>query len=271
MLDEPQGFLNIAHRGASAYARENTAAAFEEAIARNADMIELDLRQTSDGVIVLHHDPDVPTPDGKGRPISHMSFAELTGLAEADGQGPATFADILAQFGDRIAMNIEIKNGGFEREVVRMLKADPPAFEPVISSFKPEIIKRIKKMDRSIKVGLIVGSKNLDVLSLLARPFIKKLFSGLEYDNFHLHKSLVSQDVLDGFSDAGYSVYVWTVNDPEEMRRMLRLGVTGIISDVPDIVYETCLSMSDRLDPVLERRGNGSYRFMYAVGRLGAV
>jgi len=262
---DPLGFLNIAHRGASAYAPENTVASFEEAIARNADMVEFDLRRTSDGVIVLHHDDNATIADGKVTPVSRLTFSELDSICSQKGYQLAVFEDILIRFGDKIAFNIEIKIGGMEREIARLLKAHPPSYEPVVSSFKPEIIRKIKKLDHTLTTGLIVGSQNLDFLNALARPLIKKIFGGQDYDNFHLHKNLVSHGVVEGLVDAGYAVYVWTVNDPGEIRQFLDMGVTGIISDMPDRVYDICLALSERQE-ILVPNGNINYKFSYAPG-----
>ncbi len=212
--------------------------AFEEAIVRNADMVEFDLRRTSDGVIVLFHNPDFLNPTGQRTLVSESTFAELSEFARDKGFSIAVFEEVLSCFGDRIAMDIEIKVSGFEDDVARMLKADPPAFEPVISSFKPEVINRIKVLDSSLRVGLVIGSDRFKSVSFLARPFIKMLLEHSEYDSIHLHRSLFSQRVTRSLLDAGLMVYAWTVNDPDEIRDFARQGIKGIISDRPDIVHQ---------------------------------
>ena len=253
MPENQRRILNIAHRGASAYAPENTAEAFEEAISRNADMIEFDLRKTSDGRIILHHDSHILDNSYIRRPVSRMTYSEISELSERAGSRLAAFDEILGDFGDRIAMNIEIKVGGFEREVIAALKADPPAFEPVISSFKPNIIRRIKTLDPSMKVGLVVGEKFAGAIKHLTKPLIGRLFSGVEYDNFHLHKDLAYQDVIDGLLDSGFSVYIWTVNNPQEIGKLIAAGVTGIISDFPDLVHDIRENKIGELQPITNK------------------
>lgn len=215
--------------------------AIEEAIARNADMVEFDLRRTSDGVIVLFHNSDFLTPAGRSKLVSESTYAELSEFARDKGFSVAVFEEVLSCFGGRIAMDIEIKVGGFEDDVVRMLKANPPGFEPVISSFKHEVINRIKSLDYFLKVGLVIGSDRFKSVSFLARPFIKRLLEHSEYDSIHLHRSLVSQRVTRSLLDAGLTVYAWTVNDPDEIKGFVRQGIKGIISDRPDIVHQARL------------------------------
>ena len=117
--------LNIAHRGASGYVRENTAEAIEKAIELGADMVEFDLRRTSDGIIVLWHDRSIPDSRGVRIPLSSISYEDLCQYANGFGFMPARFDRILMDFGSRIAFDIEIKVGGFEREIMDLLKKYP--------------------------------------------------------------------------------------------------------------------------------------------------
>ena len=267
--EEPQGFLNIAHRGASAYAPENTAAAFEKAISCRADMIEFDLRQTSDGVVVIFHNPAVTTPTGELRRVSKTSLADLSEITSKNGFPVLTFRDALRDFGGRIAMDIEIKVGGFEKDVVKLLRENPPPFEPVISSFKPEILRRIKKLDGNLKVGLIIGASKIKSLSFIARPFVERILARSIYDTVHLHKSLISQSIMESLLDAGFPVFAWTVNDPQEIMALVQQGVGGIISDFPDVVYNACAGMADSQNPVLSRSAGREYHFGFAFARSG--
>lgn len=262
---EPIGFLNIGHRGACAYAPENTAASIEEAISRNADMVEFDLRQTLDDVIVLFHDRTVVTRSGKRIPVSRVSYSELYDIADAAGYRLSTFEDILQEFGSRIPLDIEIKVRDFEEKVIQLLKKYPPAFEPVISSFVPGVIERIKKLDPSIKTGLVLGYSRVPYLNILARPAVSRLISRVEVDSVHLHRSLFSKHILKKLFAMGARVYVWTVNKPDEMVRLLKAGVDGIITDRPDVLYDICRSLAGSQEPVLSKSEKMGSRFLYAA------
>ncbi len=260
---EPIGFLNIGHRGACAYAPENTAASIEQAISRNADMVEFDLRQTSDDVIVLFHDRTVVTRSGRRVPVSRISYSQLYDIAAAAGYRLSTFEEILREFGSRVPLDIEIKVRGFEEKIIHLLKKFPPAFEPVISSFIPGVIESVKKLDPSIKTGLVLGYSKVPYLNILARPVVNRLISRVDVDSVHLHRSLFSKHILKNLFAMGAKVYVWTVNKPDEMTRLLKAGVDGIITDTPDILFDICRNMAESQEPVLGRSGISGNRFIY--------
>ena len=262
---EPSRFLNIGHRGACAYAPENTAASIEEAITRCADMVEFDLRQTADGVIVLFHDRTVVTRSAKRVPVSRISFSELSDIAGTAGYRLSTFEEILREFGSRIPLDIEIKVRGFEGKVIHLLKKYPPAFEPVISSFVPGVIERIKRLGPSIRTGLVLGFSKMPQLNIFARPVVIRLISKTGVDSVHLHKSLVSKHILQKLFALGATVYIWTVNDPDEMTRLLKAGVDGIVTDTPDVLYEICRNLAESREPVLSKSELPGNRFFYAA------
>lgn len=266
-LAGPRGFLNIAHRGASAHEHENTIAAIDKAIALQADMVEFDLRCTSDGAIVLFHDSYMADRSGRKKPVSHTTFEDLSLFAGTKGFEIPTLDQVLREFGDKIAMDIEIKIGGFEEEIVRLMRVRRLAFEPMIASFKPHILKRIRKLDSSVKTGLIIGSKRFETINMMAAPLLQGILSRLEYDSIHLHRSLGSPRLIESLKAAGFEVYIWTVNDVDEARGLLNLGVDGIISDYPDMLYALCTGVAASLEPVVSRSVNGRSRFAYAAGR----
>ncbi len=258
-------FINVGHRGAAAYAPENTLASFAEAIACKADMIEFDIRRTLDRVLIVHHDRAIVTPSGRQRAISHMTYAELLSAAEARGFALATFEEVLRSFGPRIPMNIEVKVGGFERDIIDLLHQYPPSFEPTISSFLPWVVARIKRFDKRLKTGLVLGQERLMKVNILAPSVVKRLIWALGIGAMHLQKSIITQDVVSRLSGFGLTVFVWTVDDPSEMRRFIKMGVDGIITNRPDTLYETCLDLSRSDKPTLKEITDTFGRFAFAV------
>src|SRR5262245_57321842 len=120
----------LAHRGASGYAPENTAAAFDRALAMRSDGVETDVRASSDGVLVLVHDERVDrTTDGEGR-VHELSFADL---ARLDAGGPfnprfageriPTVESFLERYGGRLPLCIEVKQPGVEARLVDLVRA----------------------------------------------------------------------------------------------------------------------------------------------------
>jgi glycerophosphoryl diester phosphodiesterase len=257
-------FIIVGHRGASAYIHENTIVSFEEAIARRADMIEFDLRRTADGVIVLLHDRGIQEEAGQMRLVSKITYEELAAHAKNQGFELARFEEVLKSFGPRIPLNIEIKISGFEDEIVRLLRAYPPAFEPTLSSFLPWVVVRLKRLG-NFKTALIMGQGRMHKLNILERRIARHLGMGLGISSIHLQDSIVSEKVVNNLVKAGLTVFVWTVDDPEQMRKFIRMGVDGIITNKPDLLYEVCLEMADAREPILKRITNNFGKFAYAV------
>jgi glycerophosphoryl diester phosphodiesterase len=264
-LDTMANFYNVGHRGASAYQHENTVLSLEEAISRRADMIEFDVRQTIDGVMVLFHDWGVKTSKGQRKLISNITYDELCQTAHNQGYEIATFEDVLKQFGRRIPMNIEIKVGGFESDIISLLQTYPPACEPTLSSFFPWVVIRLKRINDNLKTALILGQERVHKFNILARPVVRKLVWTMGIGAIHLQETIISRAVVESLVRGGVSVLVWTVDDPEEMRRFLKMGVDGIITNKPDLLYEVCLELANAKEPILKKITNNFGRFAYAV------
>ncbi|OQX91678.1 MAG: hypothetical protein B6D58_06845 [candidate division Zixibacteria bacterium 4484_95] len=235
--------LNIAHRGASAFLPDNTIESFKQALVEKADMIELDIRKTADGEIVLFHDWYVK-PDRFGssdfsitRPVSHISFKELSEFCEMKGFGLASLKEILQQFGGYIDINIELKAGGYEYEVLDLVKKYNLKDSILISSFFPWVIKKVKDIDRDIKTGWIAGQEQIIYLNRLVRPWIRLLFKMTGADTVHLHSEIVTAEVIRRFHFYNIPVYAWTVDNISAMHWLIELDVDGIITNRPGQLY----------------------------------
>ncbi len=255
-------FLNIGHRGAAAYARENTIASFEEAISRNADMIEYDVRRTADGVLVVYHDRTIRTGWGRG-PISKLSFEQVQEAARTFGFSVNKFADVMKRFGAKIPMNIEIKARGFESEVLTTLEKAPPAFPPVVSSFLPWVVGQLKDLHKDLATGLIIGREQTYKFGFLSRPILKTLTQGLGINSLHLQESIIDSRTVKKAHDLGLKIYAWTVDDEFKMRELIELRVDGIITNRPDALHTVCRELAAEKQPAIRRvsGGMGKYAF----------
>ena len=252
--------LNVGHRGAAAYAPENTTASFDMAIKCRADMIEFDLRRISDGTIVLFHDRYFRLQSGARKAVSKARFAEIERYALRKGFKIATFEEILRRYGQIIPMNIEIKIGGIEKDIVHLLRKSPPFFKPTISSFYPWILNRIRHIDSNLRTALIIGQNGIN---LLAKPILWQLISRLGLSAVHLQDSLITKRLIASLRKAGVGIAVWTVDTPEEMRKMIRLGVDNIITNKPDILFDICREMTGEAKPILSPTNNQIGKFAY--------
>jgi glycerophosphoryl diester phosphodiesterase len=240
----PNGFLNarrtlnIAHRGASAVAPENTLAAFERAKALGADGIEFDVRLCSDGVPVVIHDATVDgTTNGSGR-VADMTLTRLKELDAGSWFSPAfseepipTLTETLETVGGKLLLTIELKgeglvNWGLARAVVDVIKQHGSGKGVLLSAFNPLILRGVQKIAPDIPTALLYTSASL--------PRFASLVARRSYAALHPHVAIVDRGHMTWARRQNYRIHVWTVDDPGEMRRLIRWGVDGIVTNVPD-------------------------------------
>lgn len=229
--------LVIAHRGASAYAPENTLCAFELAARQGADMCELDVQRTADGALVVFHDDTTERWEVRGRPVTRCTLADLRQL-DIGGERVATLAEVCAFARERgMQLNIELKARGIGADVVRLIRSERVADQTLISSFWDEALAEVATVAPDLPRALLMGIPTFrpDVRLRESWPFLdlKRVGAVAWHPAWQIP---LLDHVLPIVRRAGYRVHVWTVNDPDEMRRFLRLGVDGIITDTPDVL-----------------------------------
>jgi len=231
--------LNIAHRGASALAPENTMAAFERAVELGADALELDLHLTRDNELVVIHDDTLDrTTDGLG-PVHERSLEDLKRLDAGRwfGEGFAgervpTLAEVLQRYAGKVPLALEVKAGsaffpGIEERVVSTLRRHSATGHVAIASFDHYALQRLKEIEPTIRTAAL----------LVARPVsISALAGPVKADSVALEASLVSKTEVEACRAAGLQLVVWVVNEPAQMRHFIELGVDGVITDRPDLL-----------------------------------
>jgi len=230
--------LNIAHRGASAYRPENTMEAFVLAITLGADIIEMDVRQTSDGYLVLLHDETVDrTTDGTGA-ISELTLKQVKSLDAGMGNRIPTLEEVVSQFSrGRVVLNLEIKCPGIEKRVLEMVHRLFHGDRVLISSFRPSVLRRVREMDGKMRIGLLVGrARSINPIAWIRRAFPLSTFAEVGADTLHQHARLTHRYLIARCKREGIPLYVWAVNGEPEMRRLIRRGVDGIFTRCPDML-----------------------------------
>ena len=244
-LREGDDFTIIAHRGASAYFPENTIPAFKGAIALGADMVEFDVQLTSDKEVVVFHDEKISRcTDGRGKIADH-TLAELKKLDAGSWYDKKfqntripSLAEALSVCKNKIAANIEIKTeavskmffGGIEEKCLKIVEQAGMREHVVFSSFDPRAIMHLKQIDNAVTVAVLFEKKRYG--SKLPSDIIESLGA----DAFNCSSTEFNNKWLANFKLNNIPVNIYTVNDAKNMRRFLKIGVSGIFTNKPDIL-----------------------------------
>lgn len=211
----------IAHRGASAYRPEHTCAAYDLALAQGADALELDLRATADGQVVVVHDATLDRTHGDPRAVAVVRLAELE-----DGARPLTLAEVLQRYEGRARLLLELKGPrGPVEAVVAQVAAAGAHDRVVLQSFDLWSLWRARALDRSLALA------SLHVRRPPARRLIRlgPLVTGIGIPHAQVDAALVA-----AAHARGLRVRAYTPNDPGDLARLVACGVDGLITDVPD-------------------------------------
>jgi len=215
----------MSHRGVSGDEPENTLEAFAASVARGVEAIELDVRRTADGVLVVSHDATVG-----GGSIAASTYAELAARAP----GLCTFGQALETIPSPCLLDVEIKVLGIEAEVLDELKLMREKGDFVVTSFHDQTVARVKALDAGVRAGLILGEgrPKEGIRARLSEIFPARRLRRSGSDLVAPNLKVLRCGFLRRMRRLGYQVYVWTMNEPRLMKRMLRQpGVTGIITD----------------------------------------
>lgn len=231
--------LIIAHRGASAYAPENTLAAFELAHRQGADMIELDVMPTADGRLAVFHDDTTERWDGRPRPVAECSFAEMRRL-DIGGERVPALEDALAFAAESgIALNVELKTAGVSARCAALLREFGVVEQVIVSSFEAAALHELRAVAPEVRRAYLMGNDTYrpDVRARELWPFFA--LRSVAAAAWHPSERLPAVDwVIPLALRAGYRVHVWTVDDPARMRALAAAGATGIITNKPDLARE---------------------------------
>ena len=227
----------IAHRGASFLEPENTLKAIERAIQMGVDFVEVDVRMSKDNKLVVMHDPDINrTTDGKGL-VKDYTVQELkkfdagyqnskfwsrkNEIFAGNGERIPTLDEVITCVKDRIGLVIEIKEPGTEGKVLE--KVDENNLENVIlTSFYHKSIKNARKINPSVDTGIIFSGQPVDVNQMVSSAGANVIFPGYKY---------LDEDLVRQAHKNGISVYPWTVDDEGMFKKLVEMGVDGIVTN----------------------------------------
>ena len=227
--------LNIAHRGASGTFPENTLSAFRAAIDAGADMCELDVQLTRDGMVVVIHDETVDrTTDGTGD-VAQMTLEEIKRLDAGNetkfkggkfkGERIPTLDEVFALTSGKCGLNIELKAGGVEAQVAAIMQARNAMNDSIVSSFDWNYLKKIQQLHFNIRIALLAEEKPVDLIS---RAVAMRAYA------INPRWDMVTADLCKAAHERELKVYTWTVDADARMRALAECGVDGVMTNYPE-------------------------------------
>lgn len=241
--------LVIGHRGALAYAPENTMVSFELALEQGADLIELDVHLSADGELVVMHDNQVSrTTDGCGH-IKDMTVAEIKKLdagvrfgEQFRGERVPTLPEVLAWARDRVPLVIELKgdpapSDGIESALVGMLHSHRMADRVTVISFWHGSVKRVKELEPSIATGILYAGHLVDTVGAARAALC---------DSVRVPAGYWTKELVDELHSVGLHTTAWQSEEDELTLRLARMGLDSIGTNYPD-----------RMRACLDRNGLG--------------
>jgi glycerophosphoryl diester phosphodiesterase len=225
------------HRGFSHDVPENTIPAIEKALEEQADYIEVDVRQTKDGELVLLHDDNLKRTAGLNKKIWNAEYAEVALLDagiwmddEYRGTKIPTLREVFELCKGKVNLNLDLKHSssqeGFEQNVVDLIKEYEMEKQCVITSTSLSTLENVKAMNPDIKTGYITYQ------------IYRSFYDNENIDFFSLKSYFVTDNLIQDAHKNGKAVHVWTVNTRSELVRMKRLGADNIITDNPAYAKE---------------------------------
>lgn len=238
--------LKIGHRGAKAYAPENSIASFKKALELGVDMVEFDVRLTKDKYPVVVHDNQLTRLAKKFRRLSQMTLSEVKELRVKGGEEIPTLGEVLEVIDNKIGMDIELKVKDSAQIIVQTLRDYRVDMKNVMvsSNFASEL-RRAEEMEHEITTALIFRSGNsftiwlvLDFLAILFLPFtvyyISWLVKRANADYLNINHRLLNRRKVNCFQRKGIKICAWTVDNIEKINYLKSLGIDGIITNYPD-------------------------------------
>lgn len=219
----------IAHRGTPRECLENTLPSFERALAQGADGIELDVHCTSDGVVVVHHDPVVrtrPMDPASLIAIADTSWAALSSVELKDGSRIPTLDSVLSLVPTGVTVYVEVKATAMEAALVACLNGHQ-GVSVAVHGFDHRIPVAVRALAPALRIGVLSTSYPLSL-----RDFI----GATKADAFWQQAQLIDHQLVSDAHALGAKVIAWTENDPTHARQLIAMGVDALCTDTPGLL-----------------------------------
>lgn len=241
----------FAHRGGSGLAPENTLAAFDRASAEGVDGLELDVRLSRDGVVVVHHDADLDRTTNTGGPIAALTADELARVDAAyrwggsdhwpyrgQGVGIPTLAAVLRRYQDlRVIVELKLNSESLAHAVLAVVQQADARDRVCLGAFGQRALRAVRAFDP----GVATSAAREEVRWALYRSWARWPVTHVGYGAYQVPERsgltrVVSPRFVIDAHRAGLAVQVWTVDREDDARRLLGWGADALITDRPDLI-----------------------------------
>lgn len=211
--------LIVAHRGAWEQAPQNSLEAVRQAVALGCDGIEIDVRRTADGQLVIVHDARL-----RWRQVGRLDHQQVQARMQV-GQAPL-LSDVLDQAAGRILVDIELKEDGYVQDVAAVIGQRLAPAQYTVTSFRPRVLAQVKQHLSEARTGLLLGPRG-------ARQAGRRLREA-RADFAAPHVTLARAGFLEWAAARGLECWLWTVNDARALKSLgAHPSVAALITDVP--------------------------------------
>ncbi len=247
--------LAIAHRGNSSEAPENTRVSFQQAMDLGVDLLEFDVNQTNDGHPVVFHGPDLSKTCGIEGSIRNLSLSEVRRLdvgswkgKEFKGEGILTLPEMLDLSVGKVNLAVDLKTDEIIPEITSCIEYAGMVDHVVICGCRVSRAKKVRKCNSRLSVGLNMDEEMASLAKMenparFYREYVRQA-TRIHLSPLNMNFRYITPELVRIAHLRAIQVWAWTVDEPEEMRRLIRLGVDAIYTNVPKLLLATLDEMN---------------------------
>lgn len=222
--------LKIGHRGAKGFIAENTLESFQKALDLGVDAVELDVHVCASGELVVFHDFTVDRMTNGSGEVHKLTLSELKSLKVSNRFQIPTLAEVFDLIDRKCWINVELKGHETAQPAVEVIEKyiNEKGWQYddfIVSSFQKEELENVKVLNSKINLGILTQASVEQALEWAEQLSAKAI---------HPHFSLLTEENCNETKEKGYKIFTWTVNHEEDMLRLKKYKINGIISDFPD-------------------------------------
>lgn len=221
--------LVISHAACAGHAPENTLAGIEAALRLGAHAVEVDVQASAEGVPVLMHDPTVDRTTGASGRVAELTLDRLRALDAGGGQPVPTLAEALELTRGRALLVAEIKQPGIEEAVARAIREAGALADVMVWSFFPQALEGMRRAEPRLPTCLLIAPQMVE-----RWPQMRELALRLGAQGVSVFHQGVNEGLVASARRGALAVFAWTADGEEEIRRLLALGVDGIVTNYPE-------------------------------------